>query len=119
MRILAVLVALAGIALVPPAAAGNECVTNAAALVFCQQIDVNNPDPRVPRNDAFDTYFLWVGPGKCMTVSGDCFGTPAGPGSTAGLFGVLYQDTNPLLGLQRSGINVGERFIAADKMVLV
>lgn len=106
-------------ALVPSAAAASDgdCVTNAAALVVCTRIDVPFTVSQAPR----PTYYLWIGPGECRDPlnHAECRGVPAAPGSTVGVFGLLYEETNHYAGLQRRPINSSGTSYPADKMVLV
>lgn len=135
MRTVAILLALlSALAVVPPAAnAANECsaptATNATQS-FCVSHTVTKPAGQVPDEPYWDTYYVWLGPGPCVgaTFSSACRGTPVTDGSGvplptsgavgAGVFGILWQETNGLDGLQRAPTSDNGPH-AADKMVLV
>lgn len=135
MRTVAVALALLSVlALVPPSVtAANECVApsaNNATSAFCVTILVAKPNGGLPETPYWDTYYLWIGPGPCTTapVSASCRGVPAADGSGvplptsgavgAGVFGVLWKETNVLTGLQRQPVFDGG-VKPADAMVLV
>lgn len=137
MRKVAVLVALAcALALLPPARAANECTVDVAEGVVCLEIPVENPGtppgtPGVPpaAGTYFGTYYLWIGAGDCSQspISNACRGVPVAPGSGvptpagavgAGVFGILYEESNGVDGLQRSKFFFGG-LRPADHTVLV
>lgn len=117
-----VVLAVAGLALfaaMPAVEAGNECQTNTASGRVCQTLTVPSPDPRVPPGVA-GTYYVYTAPTACLNpLASDCRGTPAGPGSTLGVFGMVYRESNALPGLQRSSITVDGRIFPADSMVVL
>lgn len=128
MKTVAALVALAGILAVLPTTVGgpaDECRSDPPNVV-CESFEVSHQGlPMINTLPYFDTYYLWVGLGDCsLPPSTLCRGTPAAPGSGvptpagnvgAGVFGLLYQETNSAPGLQRSQAGTFQ----ADKMVLV
>ena len=139
MRKVAVTVAvLSLLALVPPTqAAEDQCQLAPAEGIACLALPVQKPvsppgAPGVPpeANAYFGTYYLWVGPGDCTgsVIAGGCRGVPASPGSGvplptggavgAGVFGVLYEESNNAAGLQRQQFAEGGLRLP-DHMVLV
>lgn len=119
MRTVAAMVAIAGlVALFPQVNAANDCNISTSPAHACQAVSVPWPGSPVPESAAFGMYYVWVGPGHCVPPTApDCRGVPAGPGSTLGLVGVIYQESNGLPGLQRQATNVGG-FRPPDKMVV-
>ena len=135
MRTVAVAFALLSVlALLPPSVnAANECVppsANTAATAFCVPIPLAKPAGGLPETPYWDTYYLWIGPGPCSAAPAGpiCRGTPAAEGSGvplptegaigAGVFGVLWKETNSVTGLQRQPVFSGS-IKPADAMVLV
>lgn len=134
MRIVAISIALLGVfALIPPSAsAADECVAPSPPTIaqsFCVALTVNKP-AGAPETPYWDKYYVWFGPGPCgdAPTGPVCRGTPTAPGSGVplptsgsvgpGLFGVLWQETNTVDGLQRQSIYFsGQK--PADVMVLV
>lgn len=109
MRIVAVALALFFLATAMPAAtASDDCYTNAAEPRACVPIPLPSPHPTV----AAKTFYAHFGGPACKTLpagplSRDCTGTPASGGATLGVFGILYEETNGLQGLQRFSTSVG------------
>jgi len=95
-------------------------VANPQAGILCAAVEDPALGPPVP---AQKPRYVWIGPGKCVQGATldipDCRGTPAAGGSTQGLFGVVYEESNTIGGLQRAPITIGERTYAADKMLLI
>lgn len=95
----------------------DDCRTNATAAIVCQKIEPPQPGAPAP---TVKTHYLWIGPGACTSASlSQCAGTPGGSGSTAGVFGVLYEESNTAPGLQRFDINTGTKIYRPDRMVLI
>lgn len=119
MRTVAAMVAILGIVALFPQVSADDCNLSTSPAHACQKIDVPAPGSPVPPAAVFGTYYVWIGPGHCTNpIGGDCRGVPAGAGSTLGVFGVLYQESNGLGGLQRTAtFTAGHR--PADRMVLV
>lgn len=117
MRAIAVALALlAFVATLPAIQAGDDCSTNATAVRACLKVEVPQPDGRVPTGA---TYYVWASPVACVNpLSHACRGTPAGDGSTLGVFNVVYKETNSLPGLQRAGIIDG-RYFPPDAMLVI
>ena len=130
MRTVAVLLALLSVLpLFPMSLAADDCA-NPGAASFCQRIDAPRPStpngvPTPPDTPYWGSYYLWLGVGHCVTpLSSDCRGQPAyqpgvepptgGSPVGPGVFGVLYEESNGLAGLQRSFTSR-----VADRMVLV
>jgi hypothetical protein len=117
LRSAVLIVALATVfALVPASATGfDECVVAPASGIICQKIEANPGSP-APQLKA---HYLWIGPGNCVSgttpTPGNCAGTPNGQG----VFGILYEESNGVGGLQRNGQVINGVFKAADKIVLV
>lgn len=138
MRTVAVAFAVLSIAaLIPPSvhAVNNDCVApNANNLTssFCVEItQTQKPTGQIPDTPYWGKYYLWIGPGPCTSAPGGsaCRGIPASPGSGvplpagagavgAGAFGILWQETNGVSGLQREAFFLGS-LKPADHMVLV
>lgn len=128
MRTVAVAIAaLSLLAAFPLVQSADECA-NPGSASFCRRIDAGRPStppgfPSVPDTPYWGTYYLWIAPGRCLSVSNDCRSVPAQPpvgveypGGTAGLgiFGVLFEESNGMPGLQRSFTTR-----PGDRMVLV
>lgn len=123
----------------PTSVAADECAPgNAGALSWCVPIEAYRPTsppnvPSLPPSQLWGKYYLWIGPGHCTSpFSGDCRSVPAGeprgvptgappPAPSyvgAGLFGVLFQESNGLAGLQRT-LSAAGGARPPDRMVLV
>ena len=133
MRIVATVAALLTlVAVFPPVATADDCAAP-GAMSYCYPLGAQRPTlppgfPAVPDTTYWGQYYLWVGAGRCATFDlNDCRGTPATPpvgvklppqvgGGTLGfgLFGVLYEETNGMEGLQRYWTSR-----PADRMVLL
>ena len=130
MRIVAVALAvLSLVALYPPGVSANDCA-NPGSGSFCQEINASRPNsppgvPSLPPTPNWGKYYLWLGAGHCTTGNlNDCRGVPASPpvgvelpqGGTLGFgqFGMLYEESNGLPGLQRFFTSR-----AGDRMVLI
>lgn len=143
MRSVAVALAvLTLVAAFPTVLSADECATPGSAS-FCVPIDASRPTsppgvPSLPQTTYWGKYYLWLGAGHCTTLNlNDCRGYPPGTpvgvekpdcplapsqcpagvfGGTVGfgIFGLLYEETNGMAGLQRYYTSR-----AADRMVLV
>lgn len=95
------------------------------------QVLAAKPASQVPNTPYWGTYYLWVGPAACASapLGPACRGLPASPGSGVphptggtpvglGTFGILWQESNGLEGLQREARSFGG-LKPADHMVLV
>lgn len=134
MRLVATMVALVGIIALLPQVEANECNTSTSPARACVTIPVAKPAsqpgvPSVPDTPYWGTYYLWLGPGHCAApTSNECLGTPSAPNSGVplpvgqpvgvGTFGMLYQESNGLPGLQRAQTFSGG-IKAPDRMILV
>ncbi|HUR69841.1 MAG TPA: hypothetical protein VM370_11405 [Candidatus Thermoplasmatota archaeon] len=127
--------------LVPLGVAANDCdnLINTANQHICVAIPAGRPAspsplPAVPNSGLFGTYYLFVAGNQCTNVASDgCRGLPASPGSgipnptpdggtlvpSLSVWGLLWQESNQLSGLQRKGISSGGVFHPADHIVLV
>jgi hypothetical protein len=113
----------------------NECTTNAGSARVCQAVPVAKPVPPPPAPGVpaqfdryFDTYYVFIaGTGCTSPTSHSCTGGPPASGSGvplptggafgAGVFGVIWQETNNCGGLQRA--TLGGCGMGADRMILV
>ena len=135
MRIVAVALALLSIlALVPPTQAADECEATTPTHHVCVVIPLTKPappppSPALPASPTWGTYYLYVGPAACASpTSNACRGIPAEDPGVApptggepvgvGAFGILWQESNGVGGLQRERFNLGGSR-PADRMVLV
>ena len=131
MRTVAVALAvLTLVAALPTVLSADECA-NPGSLSFCVPIDASRPNsppgvPSLPQTPYWGKYYLWIGAGHCTTLNlNDCRSVPAtgpvgadlptGSGYVGlGTFGMLFEETNGMTGLQRFFTTR-----AADRMVLV
>lgn len=119
MRTVAAMVAILGVIALFPLSAADDCNVSTSPAHVCQKIDVPWPGTPVPQLTVFGTYYLWVGPGHCVPpTANDCRGVPAGTGSTAGVAGILYQESNNHAGLQRAQF-LSNGVVQPDRMVLI
>lgn len=120
MRTVAIFFALLTLAAaLPVASANNACTTNPGEPRVCVTVPVTSPNPAV----ASKTYYVYAGHAACKEVplgpfTSECSGTPATGGATLGLFGIVYEETNGLPGLQRTDLIVG-RYYPADRILLI
>lgn len=125
MRIVATTLAALILAGMGPAVATNDCDREPTDGAVCHEFDVGAP---VPAPYA-DHYYIWLGWDACTPnpLTYDCMGRPAAGGSgvptpigpvTAGMFGVLYQESNGCGGLQRFKQACGA-LVEPDRMILV
>lgn len=135
MRTVAIIVALASVLVAFPVTQADDCAPpqpNTGAVHFCISQEVNRPSSlptQVNGLPYWGKYYIWIGPGHCLSpLSNECTGQqPASPGSGVPLpagspvgphvFGVLWQESNGIHGLQRRDTYPGPK--PADHMVLI
>lgn len=130
MRVAVAVATLSLLATLPTALSYDECAAP-GSLSACQTIGAQRPAsppgvPTLPASPYWGTYYLWLGAGRCVAMDlNDCRGFPSAPESgvplpdgsrTVGLgtFGMLYQESNGMAGLQRY-----VTLRPGDRMVLV
>lgn len=139
MRTVAVtFVILSTLALFPPGLAADECQLDVQHGTICVStgdlLNRQSTPPGVPNPNEpyYGKYYLWIGPGHCLPnpLVLDCRGSLAPGSGTAlpyeagggslpiGLFGVLYQESNGVPGLQRTPV-VSGGLRPPDHMVLI
>lgn len=138
MRKVAVALALLSVlAVFPPAAAEDECRIEAATGRVCVAIPADRPStpPGLPgappqTDPYYGTYYVWMNAQKCSqsAIGNACRGVPVGPGSGvptpagnvgAGVFSVVYEESNGVPGLQRQVFIFGGGVRPPDRTVLV
>lgn len=113
MRTVAILLALLALPAVMPTVLGttDQCQTALTSARACVRVDV----PAVAERTQPATYFVYVGDSSCLS-------SPTGTacrGENSLAYGVVYQNTNGVEGLQRQGGVVNGRAFAADRNLLL
>jgi hypothetical protein len=104
MRLIAVaLPALILISALPSSLAYDECDT-----LLCAEVSTND----VPQSPARTTYYVYLQGLRCAETA-NCRGTPP-----ASFYGLIWEESNGLLGLQRSGAATPQGFKPADAVIL-
>lgn len=137
-RTVAIVVAALAFAatLIPAQAAGPEdqC-RDSGTHTQCESFDISDAHQGVsPVNGLpyWDRYYVWISPGSCGSAGailtepcngypgeGNGVPLPTGGAAGAGVFSVLYQETNGANGLQRARLFYGGQQVLPDRTVLV